>query len=127
MFIDVRATERAFASRLGWFAEPIYKGHYPASMKELLGTRLPEFTADEWEVVKGSSDFFGINNYTTNIVRESESSRQSAGQTLILILMSIEDGGTDELYGNVKTGFTRPDGSQLGTQGERYRPYIYMT
>jgi hypothetical protein len=31
----------------------------------------------------------------------------------------LEDGGKDELYGNVITGFVRPDGSQLGKQGER--------
>lgn len=29
----------------------------------------------------------------------------------------IEDGGTDEFNGKVQTTFTRPDGTQLGTQG----------
>ena len=36
-------------------------------MKEMLGDRLPEFTQEELAVVKGSSDFYGMNTYTTNL------------------------------------------------------------
>jgi len=68
---DIKATQDAFDARLGWFADPIYKGTYPAFLKDMLGDRLPEFTSDEIEVVKGSSDFFGLNTYTTNLVRKS--------------------------------------------------------
>ncbi|KAF8180352.1 beta-glucosidase 1A [Pholiota molesta] len=107
---NVQATQRAFDSRLGWFADPIYKGYYPASVRELIGDRLPEFTAEDIDVVKGSSDFFGLNTYTTNLV---------------------QDGGKDELYGNVVTGFVRPDGSQLGKQDpEGFRQllnYVWKT
>lgn len=51
--------------QLGWFAHPVYSqtGDYPAVMKEyvarhsseegLLASRLPEFTAEEIEMVKG--------------------------------------------------------------------------
>ncbi|KAG6907817.1 hypothetical protein DXG01_007299 [Tephrocybe rancida] len=78
-----------------WFADPIYKGHYPASLASSLGDRLPKFTDAEIAVVKGSSDFFGLNTYTTNLV---------------------QPGGNNEFNGNVTTGFTRPDGTQLGTQ-----------
>ncbi|KAG5716218.1 Beta-glucosidase 1A [Termitomyces sp. T112] len=92
----IEAVQRAFDSSLGWFADPIYKGHYPASLVSSLGDRLPKFTSDEIAVVKGSSEFFGLNNYTSNLV---------------------QPGGTDELNGRVKTGFTRPDSTQLGTQG----------
>ena len=38
-------------------------------MREVLGDRLPTFTPEEWEVVKGSSDFYGMNTYTTNLAR----------------------------------------------------------
>ena len=39
-------------------------------MKEMLGDRLPEFTPEELAVVKGSSDFYGMNTYTTNLCSE---------------------------------------------------------
>ncbi|KAF8157033.1 beta-glucosidase 1A [Crassisporium funariophilum] len=92
---NVEAAQRGLDTRLGWFADPIYKGHYPPSLKRMLGDRLPEFTPEEVEVVRGSSDFFGLNTYTTNVVQE---------------------GGGDEFNGKIKTSFIRADGSELGTQ-----------
>jgi beta-glucosidase/6-phospho-beta-glucosidase/beta-galactosidase len=55
----------------GWFADPIYKGYYPASLINMLGDRLPKFTEEEVSVIKGSSEFFGMNTYTSNVVCES--------------------------------------------------------
>lgn len=57
-------------ARTGWFADPIYKGHYPASLTSLSSGALPSFAEDEIQVVKGSSDFFGLNTYTSNLIRE---------------------------------------------------------
>lgn len=85
----------SLATRIGWFADPIYKGHYPEYLRKSIGDRLPEFTLEELAAVKGSSDFFGMNTYTTQIVKP---------------------GGNDEFNGKVKTTFTRADGTQLGTQ-----------
>ncbi|MEP7323712.1 MAG: GH1 family beta-glucosidase [Saprospiraceae bacterium] len=62
---DHAAAERALEFFLAWFADPIYKGDYPSSMKDRLGTRLPTFTEEEKILIKGSSDFFGLNHYTT--------------------------------------------------------------
>lgn len=50
--------------------DPIYKGHYPKVVKDMIGDRLPEFTEEEISVVKGSSDFFGLNTYTTQLASE---------------------------------------------------------
>lgn len=36
-------------------------------------SRLPEFTPEEVEYVKGTSDFFGLNHYSTNLVYRNES------------------------------------------------------
>ncbi|KAJ7201187.1 glycoside hydrolase family 1 protein [Mycena haematopus] len=106
--------------------DPIYLGHYPPYMQQLLGNRLPQFSPAELALVKGSSDFYGMNTYTTNLCRA---------------------GGDDEFQGLVDYTFTRPDGTQLGTQAhcawlqdypegfrallnylwKRYRMPIYVT
>jgi beta-glucosidase len=62
---DCEAATRALEFFLGWFADPIYFGRYPTCMVERLGDRLPKFTEEEIAIVKGSSDFFGLNHYTT--------------------------------------------------------------
>lgn len=62
---DRQAARRAVEFFLGWFADPIFTGDYPAVMRERLGDRLPHFTDDEKELLKGSADFFALNHYTT--------------------------------------------------------------
>ncbi len=62
---DIEASMRYQSFHLGWFADPVYKGDYPAEMRERLGDRLPTFSDDEKEILRGSSDFFGLNHYTT--------------------------------------------------------------
>ena len=62
---DKEAAQRALLFFLGWFADPIYKGDYPAVMRKRLGDRLPTFTAEEKKLLYQSSDFFGLNHYTT--------------------------------------------------------------
>ena len=47
--------------------DPIYLGDYPEYMREMLGERLPRFTPEETAVVLGSSEFYGMNTYTTNL------------------------------------------------------------
>lgn len=63
---DKAAAQRALEFYLGWFADPVFLGDYPQVMKDRVGERLPEFTEDEKEWVKGSSDFFGLNHYNTS-------------------------------------------------------------
>jgi len=62
---DIESAQRSLEFFLGWFADPIYLGDYPKVMKKRLGERLPEFTLEEKKLIKGSSDFFGLNHYTT--------------------------------------------------------------
>ncbi|QRV84762.1 glycoside hydrolase family 1 protein [Ceratobasidium sp. AG-Ba] len=92
---NIAAAQHALDFAIGWFADPIYLGHYPAYMKEVLGDRSPDFTEEEIKVVKGSGDFYGMNTYTTNLIKA---------------------GGTDEFQGFAQYTFTREDGTQLGTQ-----------
>lgn len=62
---DRQAAQRAVEFFLGWFADPIYTGDYPAVMRERLGKRLPQFNDNEKALLKGSADFFGLNHYST--------------------------------------------------------------
>ncbi|XP_078588140.1 lactase/phlorizin hydrolase-like [Branchiostoma floridae x Branchiostoma japonicum] len=80
---DVIATDRYLQFYLGWFANPIYSvgGDYPVVMKEavlaksqaegLRESRLPQFTQEEVEYIRGTSDFFGLNHYTTRIIEDN--------------------------------------------------------
>ena len=73
------ASETAIQFALGWFAHPILvDGKYPAVMKDKIdakskaqgypSSRLPMFTEEESELIRNSSDFLGINFYTSEIV-----------------------------------------------------------
>ncbi len=62
---DKEAAARALDFFLSWFADPIYKGDYPESMKSRLGDRLPPIDEETRALLLGSSDFFGLNHYTT--------------------------------------------------------------
>lgn len=69
---DREAAERKIEFAISWFADPIYFGEYPASMRAQLGDRLPTFTDEERALVKGSNDFYGMNHYCANYIRHRE-------------------------------------------------------
>ncbi len=62
---DRDAAQVALEFFLGWFADPIYFGDYPQCMRDNVGERLPRFSDYEQGLLLGSSDFFGLNHYTT--------------------------------------------------------------
>ncbi|XP_034642170.1 lactase-phlorizin hydrolase [Trachemys scripta elegans] len=77
---DVEAADRYLQFRLGWFAHPIFKnGDYPEVMKWTVGnrselqnlpsSRLPAFTAEEREYIRGTADVFCFNTYTSKIIK----------------------------------------------------------
>ncbi|XP_045536187.1 lactase-phlorizin hydrolase [Papilio machaon] len=69
----------------GIYANPIFSdtGDFPEVMKKrvaaksieqgLYRSRLPEFTAEEIDYIRGSSDYFGLNHYSTKYVYRNES------------------------------------------------------
>ncbi|KAL7415189.1 glycoside hydrolase family 1 protein [Mrakia frigida] len=124
---DIKAAQDKHDVAIGWFADPIYLGRYPQSMIDRLGERLPKFSEEEIKIVHGSSEFYGCNTYTTNLIKA---------------------GGDDEYQGCTTLTFVKPDGSgELGQQShmdwlqdvpwglrkllnylyDRYKTPIYMT
>ena len=77
---DIEAAQRALEFFLGWFADPIYFGDYPKVMRERLGERLPEFSKEDREMILGSSDFFGLNHYSTLMASNSKEGEDSKNE-----------------------------------------------
>jgi beta-galactosidase len=63
---DVAAAQESLEFFYGWFTDPLVFGDYPAIMRERVGDRLPKFTPEQRELMKGSADFLGLNHYTTH-------------------------------------------------------------
>ncbi|XP_070577051.1 cytosolic beta-glucosidase-like [Ptychodera flava] len=74
--VDAEASERMLQFFIGWFAHPIFvNGDYPETMKSRIAekskmqgykySRLPTFTEEEQKLIAGTSDFLGLNHYTT--------------------------------------------------------------
>ncbi|KAF2013958.1 glycoside hydrolase family 1 protein [Aaosphaeria arxii CBS 175.79] len=102
--VHVAAAERAREFEIAWYADPIYgSGDYPQSMRDQLGDRLPTFTEEEKELVKGSSDFYGMNSYTTFFIKNL-------------------DGPTDinDHLGNVEKLDTNSKGESRGPESDTY-------
>mmetsp|Transcript_20385 Transcript_20385/g.30148 ORF Transcript_20385/g.30148 Transcript_20385/m.30148 type:complete len:504 (-) Transcript_20385:473-1984(-) len=68
---NIEASKRSLLWSVGWFADPIWLGDYPSEMRGKCGDRLPTFQDDEKALIKGSSDFFGLNHYSTDLVKDS--------------------------------------------------------
>ncbi|NXN10189.1 LPH hydrolase, partial [Indicator maculatus] len=76
---DIEAADRYLQFLVGWFTHPIFKnGDYPDVMKWKVGnrselqnlpsSRLPVFTAEERDYIRGTADVFCFNTYTSRIV-----------------------------------------------------------
>ncbi|XP_018447385.1 myrosinase MA1-like isoform X2 [Raphanus sativus] len=68
---SIAATERMKEFFLGWYMGPLTNGTYPQSMIDTVGERLPSFTPEESNLVKGSYDFLGLNYYVTQYAQPS--------------------------------------------------------
>ncbi|KAG2331980.1 hypothetical protein Bca52824_003160 [Brassica carinata] len=70
---DQMAIQRFKDCFLAWMLGPLTYGDYPDGMKRIIGTRLPVFTEEESEQVKGSSDFVGVIHYLAASVSNAQS------------------------------------------------------
>ncbi|XP_010523947.1 PREDICTED: beta-glucosidase 3-like [Tarenaya hassleriana] len=69
---DELATKRAQNFLFGWIMHPLVYGDYPDEMKRIAGPRLPTFSEDESEHVRGSSDFVGVVHYTSVYIKHAD-------------------------------------------------------
>eukprot|EP00347_Sterkiella_histriomuscorum_P021037 403335503 len=69
---DVEAVDVITTFMFGWYMDPVVYGKYPDVMIEAVGDRLPKFTDEQVELIKGSYDFIGLNHYTSNYVRRDK-------------------------------------------------------
>jgi beta-glucosidase len=69
---DAPTVSRVLDFMLGWHLEPTTSGDYPQIMKDLLGYRLPQFTAAQKAKLKDSTDFVGLNYYTSTFSNYNE-------------------------------------------------------
>ncbi|KAK9096975.1 hypothetical protein Sjap_022472 [Stephania japonica] len=60
---DIAAKQRMLDFHIGWFLDPLVYGDYPASMKNIVGSRLPLLTENDSKQLKSSCDFIGLNHY----------------------------------------------------------------
>lgn len=107
---DRAAVQRALDFELGWFLHPIIFGHYPQSMIQNVGDRLPSISKEQSEALKGSVDFVGINHYTTYYARSSN-------------FALLEELLEDDSDSRVITPFTRR-GKGLGTRAGAIWQYV---
>uniref|UniRef100_A0A8D0DE47 Lactase n=1 Tax=Sander lucioperca TaxID=283035 RepID=A0A8D0DE47_SANLU len=80
---DIAAADRYLQFMLGWFAHPIFvNGDYPATLKTQIEqkrnecplsdpARLPVFTTEESQRIRGTADYLGLNHYTSRLVNNS--------------------------------------------------------
>lgn len=91
---DRRASERALQFYVGWFMHPIFgtDGNYPKIMMNRIDelsrkqgftkSRLPKFTDEEVKMIHNTSDFFGINSYTSVLVTTNDDVKNPAKREL---------------------------------------------
>ena len=107
-FADIEACERKLEFAVSWFADPIYFGHYPASMVAQLGNRLPSWSPEDLALVEGSNDFYGLNHYTANFIRHRTGTPEP-----------------EDFLGNLECLFMNKEGKIIGpdTQSSWLKPH----
>ena len=86
---DIAAARRAVQFMLGWFADPIFLGSYPQEMKARLGARLPAFSAAERALIEKSSDYFGLNHYSTMLAQHAAASEPQSVRDDPAVILSL--------------------------------------
>ena len=66
---DCRRGERAHAYMNRQYLDPVFLGKYPDELKEIFGEAWPEWSAEDFDLIKQPIDFLGVNYYTRNVTK----------------------------------------------------------
>ncbi len=66
---DVAAAQRQDGMLNRWFADPVFKGSYPADILEMMGENAPEIQPGDLEAIRAPLDFLGVNYYARQVVK----------------------------------------------------------
>jgi beta-glucosidase len=76
---DRAAADRAHGLEYRWFADPIFKGEYPAETLALFGKSAPDnIRQGDMEIISVPLDFLGVNYYTRAIIADNPNSNDIA-------------------------------------------------
>jgi len=67
---DRKAAQRGDAYMNRQYLDPVFKGSYPAEMRDIFGEAWPEFPTADFKLIGEKIDFLGINYYTRGVVRD---------------------------------------------------------
>lgn len=68
---DIEAAARHEGFHNAMFFDPLFNGHYPDSVIEALGDRLPENWQDDLNTIHQAMDYWGLNYYTPSYVADA--------------------------------------------------------
>jgi beta-glucosidase len=66
---DLLATRRAHAYMNEQYLDPVFLGRYPEELKQVFGDAWPAWPASDFDLIRQSIDFVGINYYTRSVTR----------------------------------------------------------
>lgn len=120
---DKAAAQRYFEEYISVFAEPLFKGSYPAMLMDWIGPMAPKIEDGDMDLIRQPIDFLGMNYYTSRLVHYSPSGGYLKLQTEPLTLPM--SGHTEVGWGIYPPGMT----ALLRHYSETYPdlPPIYVT
>lgn len=75
---DAEAVKLADGIGNRWFADPIFRGEYPADIVAVYGDRMPQIKDGDMATIATPIDFLGVNNYTRSVVSADPASGRPA-------------------------------------------------
>lgn len=107
--VDQAAAQRHLEFEAGWFADPVHFGDYPQSMRDYAGDHLPVFTPEQKIRIQNSTDFFGLNHYSSKYFADAPCVDNNMGW--------IDDQCVEDTHENM-------DGELIGLPAES--PWLYV-